>query len=495
MAEISQQTQFVREAPEIEAFKRGLLESSLAQVNAINQAAGQGRYLTPGFQVAGMSQNQLDAIAAGQAGIGAYQPYLTRGATLLRGGEDLMGEAAGYMRGADTRQIFPEAYNMMRGSTGAITGMSDAARLAVSGQPYVSQGAQGLTEAQRQARQYAQANLAPSEDYLRRSVEAMQGVATGPGITTQSFTAPGTAGQFMSPYMQQVVDIEKREAQRQSDIARQQEAAQFARAGAFGGSRQAIVEAERNRNLAQQMADLQTRGMQSAFGAAQQQFNTEQQARMQAALANQVAAQEAARYMGNVGQTLGSQQLQQAGLGQSSAGQYGQLAGQQAGLAGLLAQMGGQQANIYGQQAGLAQALGQGLGSLAGQQFNIGAQLGQGMGNLGIQRGTLAQQAGMLGQQAQALGQQDVNFLYNMGAMQQRQQQALLDAQRQNELIQNTQPLQMLGFLSDIYKGAPSTQMGITQQATPTASPFQQIAGLGIAGVSAGAAGAKAGLF
>jgi hypothetical protein len=93
------------------------------------------------------------------------------------------------------------------------------------------------------------------------------------------------------------------------------------------------------------------------------------------------------------------------------------------------------------------------------------------------------------------MGQQDVNFLYNLGAQQQRQQQAQLDAERQNVMARNMQPYQQIGFLSDVYKGAPSSQMAISQQSQAQASPFQQIAGLGIAGVSAAAAGSKAGIF
>ena len=146
-------------------------------------------------------------------------------------------------------------------------------------------------------------------------------------------------------------------------------------------------------------------------------------------------------------------------------------------------------------QSQLQQALGQGIGNLAAQQFGVGQSMAQGLGTLGTQAANLGIQQAALGQTAQQLGQQDVNFLYNLGAQQQRQQQATLDAQRQNALQQNMQPIQMLGFLSDIYKGAPTTQMGMTQQSTPTPSPFQQIAGLGIAGVSAATAGAKAGLF
>ena len=58
------------------------------------------------------------------------------------------------------------------------------------------------------------------------------------------------------------------------------------------------------------------------------------------------------------------------------------------------------------------------------------------------------------------------------------------------------QPYQQLAFQSDIYKGAPSSQMAITSQQTPTPSPFQQIAGLGtgIMGL-AGAANSAGKLF
>lgn len=127
---------------------------------------------------------------------------------------------------------------------------------------------------------------------------------------TGQFTG-GAAQQYMSPYMQNVVDIEKREAQRASDIGAQQEKSQFAKAGAFGGSRQAIVEAERARNLGQQMGDIQSRGLQSAYQQAADQFNREQQLREQSR---------------QYGAGLGMQGLQ---TGLQAAGQLGQLGQQQ----------------------------------------------------------------------------------------------------------------------------------------------------------------------
>ena len=80
---------------------------------------------------------------------------------------------------------------------------------------------------------------------------------------------------FMSPYQQNVTDIEKREARRQSEISGKgiQDAATMT--GGLGGYREAIVQAERERNLGQQLGDIQARGSQAAFESAQQQLERE----------------------------------------------------------------------------------------------------------------------------------------------------------------------------------------------------------------------------
>jgi len=192
---------------------------------------------------------------------------------------------------------------------------------------------------------------------------------------------------------------------------------------------------------------------------------------------------------------MGQQELQQAQLGQGAAGLQGNLSGQLAGLSGMYGNIAGQQANIYGQQSQLGQQLGQGIGNLAGQQFGIGSQIAQGLGSLGTQQANIGMQNAALGQNAQSLAQQDSNFLFNMGSAQQKQAQSELDASRQNTLQQNMQPYQQLAFQSDIYKGAPSSSMSSMQQSQAAPSPFQQVAGLGIAGISAAAAGSRAGLF
>lgn len=141
------------------------------------------------------------------------------------------------------------------------------------------------------------------------------------------------------------------------------------------------------------------------------------------------------------------------------------------------------QAIAQSMQQGYAQAL-----AAAQQQQQARMQGYSQLGNLGVQQAAL-------GQSAQQLGQNDVNFLYNIGQQQQAQQQRELDALRNTQLQKAYEPYQRLGFLSDIYKGAPTSQQSITSATAPTASTAQQVAGLGIAGLAAGTAAQKAGLF
>lgn len=152
----------------------------------------------------------------------------------------------------------------------------------------------------------------------------------------ESFTQPGTSEQFMSPYMQSVVERQQRDARRQAEIAGQQQQAQAARAGAFGGARDIIQRSEANRALQNQLGNIQAQGLQSAYQQAQQQFNQEQAQRMQA----QQMMEQSRQY----GAGLGLQGLQAA---MSGAGQLGQLGqnqfGQNLQALGLQSQLGGQQ--------------------------------------------------------------------------------------------------------------------------------------------------------
>ena len=116
-----------------------------------------------------------------------------------------------------------------------------------------------------------------SDPYFGRSEELVESSAVAP--TSES------VGALMNPYIQNVIDVEKREASRQSDIAGQNLAGKAAIAGAFGGSREAILAAELGRNTQQQLGDIQTRGTAAAFEDAQRRF-AEQKARESGAASN-----------------------------------------------------------------------------------------------------------------------------------------------------------------------------------------------------------------
>ena len=131
----------------------------------------------------------------------------------------------------------------------------------------------------------------------------------------QSFTSPGTAQAYMNPYMQQVADIQKREAARNSAIQGTQQQAQAAQAGAFGGGRDAIMRAERERNLGMQQNDIQAQASNQAYQQAMGQFNAEQQATQGAA---QLNAQQ-----GQFGAGLGLQGLQTALTGANNLANIG----------------------------------------------------------------------------------------------------------------------------------------------------------------------------
>lgn len=351
---------------------------------------------------------------------------------------------------------------------------------------------------------------------------------------------------FMNPYEDAVVQQTLADIRREGDIREQGLQAQAAAAGAFGGSRQAVAEQELARNVAQEQAraagQLRSAGYTQAAQQAQQAFEQAKQreqagagllgqfgsqAAQQAQQAFEQAKQREQAGAGLYGQ-LGSQAAQTVGqLGT----QYGQLeqanVGQMADIAQGYSQMGAQgaQLGLTGAQAGAAlgmqqagmeadvgQALGQ-LGLQYGQleQANLGqmgdlaqasGQFGQQLGSLAGMGGTLSQQMSTQGLQEAGIGQlvqsmlgQDVKALEAFGARDQALAQAALDANRMNQMQMYQFPYQQYGFLSDVYKGVPGSQQSITVSGAAEPSPFQQVAGLGIAGLSALGGAKSAGLF
>jgi len=503
-----------REAPEIEAYKLKLLQE--AQKLAFNQSGGQTlAQQLPSFQVAGFSDAQRAAMRAAETqGIGAFTPYMTAANQSLGSAYQTTGEAADILRGADTRQQFTDAQKAMGQAGGATAGITSGIGQIGQGLDYLDVAAQraamsdtsGQFGAARQGLGAGIGALATGQELSALSSGAnLQGAQALMVGAAQGFN-PAATQNFMDPYRQQVIDETMRQMDRQSAIAGQGLSAQAVRSGAFGGEREGVQRAEMQRNLMDQksatIANLLSQGYTQAQATALAANEQQQQRQMQA------------------GQGIGQLGVQQAQLGQGAAGQYmqaaqqygnlasqgGALAGQEAAINQNIANLMMQQAQarnqaaqttagIYGQQAGQFQQLGQGIGQLAGQQYGIGQSQAQGLGALAGQLGQLGVQQGALGQTAQALQQGDINFLYNVGQAGQAFNQQTLDAQRATELQKVYAPYQQAGFLSDIYKGAPSTQMSTAVASQPSASPFQQAVGIGLGAVATAAGAKKAGLF
>lgn len=175
----------------------------------------------------------------------------------------------------------------------------------VAYQPYGGNRIQGFTPMQETARQNA-AGMGTSD---------ITGQVAQRGLNTQTFGAD-QASQYMNPYMQNVVDIQKREAQRQSGMQGVQQAGQATSAGALGGSRDAIMRAERERNLGQQMGDIQAVGSNAAYTNAQNQFNADQARAMQGlGIAGGAGAQQFQQGM-DVNKLQAAYGAQQQGMGQ-----------------------------------------------------------------------------------------------------------------------------------------------------------------------------------
>jgi len=245
--------------------------------------------------------------------------------------------------------------------------------------------------------------------------------------TTQNLQA------YMSPYQQLVVDREKQEAMRQSQIMGQNIGLQAAGTGSLGGYREAIMQAERQRNLEDQLGDIQTAGSQRAFEMARSGFDAYQQARQQAA------------QMG-----LSAQQQEQAG----------RIAEEQARRAAVQMNLGQAQTAAQLGQSAYAQLLG-------GDQQRLAA-------------------AGMLGDftaQRQAQEMERLRAMQAAGQIQRELLQRGLDIGYADFLRQQAFPKEQLAFYSSMLQGIPIAPGTVSQSYGVGPSTTQQLLGSGIAGV------------
>jgi hypothetical protein len=302
--------------------------------------------------------------------------------------------------------------------------------------------------------QSAQTGYNPNLNYFQ-----MQGPQQFGGMQAQ---------QYMSPFIQQALEPQMREA---ITSARRGQVAQdlgSARQGTYGGSRQLLASMERERNLGQQLGDIQSRGLQSAFENAQQQFERDRAAGMTTAQQNQAAALGVQGLGADIGSRMSlanlsneqqarvnnqAQQFQAQGMNAENALRAA-LANQQQGLEALRM---GEQSRQFGAQQRLA-----GLGQ-AGQ-------MGQTLTNIGSARSQA--DLARFGQQTQTAAQQ------------QALDQQFMDMHYQDFLRQQGYPMEQLQQYSSLLRGVPVTPSSTTATYAQQPGIGQQLLGTGLGAAS-----------
>jgi hypothetical protein len=110
----------------------------------------------------------------------------------------------------------------------------------------------------------------------------------------------------------------------------------------------------------------------------------------------------------------------------------------------------------------------------AGQIFG---QLGQGLGSLGGSMISGSTNLAGLGEASQSALGRDVDRLFNLGSAEQTQRQSEYDVQRQGRIEEAYEPFQRFSYMSDIFRGVPSTQGTLTAQSAPSPNPITQFLG------------------
>lgn len=500
---------------------------------------------------------QLGAEAAGRGGLESAQQALGYGAQGAAAGQ--AGQAFGLKSAAEAQALARQQAGLanMYGAQGAAAGqrgqelgIAGGAQYGGMGAGYGQQAAGLATPAMgygtegagygAQAAELANTALGYGQGAADIGQMALRAQGMGEGIAGQSqalarqqalagqqyarmATDPRVTQALMNPYTQNVLDVQNRELQRQADIAGNVRGAQAARAGAFGGSRQAIESAEAQRNLATIKNANTAQALQQAFqnAQAQQQFgaNLNLQGLSSAQQGLGTALQGGQLGLSGLGTALQGQQGALAGVGQAGA-MYGLgMQGAQTGLQGINAANQAYQTGIQGagmglqgvnaQLAGTAQGMqgagvglqGVGAATNAGQLGLQGAQVGlqgtaQGMQGAGMGlQGVQGAQAGYgLTNQSAAnltsmLGQQQQNQLGIYGAQSTAgaQQQALEQAKVNQAMLDyaNAQqyPLMQLGTMSNMLRGLPM-QASTTNQYAASPNPLSQAIGTVGAGAS-----------
>tara|TARA_R100000388_G_scaffold9248_2_gene8228 strand:- start:219 stop:1172 length:954 start_codon:yes stop_codon:yes gene_type:complete len=263
-------------------------------------------------------------------------------------------------------------------------------------------------------------------------------------FTARTFTDPTAISDYMNPYEQLVIERQKEEAIRQSKKMGQDLGLQAAGSGSLGGYREAIMQAERQRNLEDQLDDIQERGSQQAFERGRQAFSDDEARRLGAFRGN------LSRFQAGIGALSDAERL---GIQRFQASEAARQ--RQEELARMRRELGARTAqSAYGQ-------------LLSGDQQRLAA-------------------AGMMGDfvgQRQQMEMDRLRAMQTAGEIRRNLLQRGLDVGYTDFLRQQAFPKEQLSFYSSMLQGVPISPGQISQSYGITPSTTQQLLGTGIASV------------
>ena len=357
--------------------------------------------------------------------LGSYQPYT---------GQRIAGEAA------DTAA----ANQMMRDIAGApVQGMEGAMALTgANAMQAANIGDQGPYQFDPSVFQAGQA-------------AAYQGARAGEGEQYDFGAArqfdQSEADRYMSPYIQNVMDVQKDQALQDYERSRADRDTRAVQAGAFGGSRAAVQEGLAEDDMLDRMARIQAEGQQAAFTNAQQQFGADRQAQLEQARAQ---AEEMARVQGiSVEEAARVQRMQAEEL-----------------------------ARVQGISIDEAARVQQGLFAMQGLQADDRSRWASlGLEGLAASSG-MAEQLANLGLDARTARVQDAQLLDAIGTRYEDREQRERDLSYEDWIAQRDHEWNQLERFGGILGNTPVKTAGSTT-ASRSVDPAAQAAGLGLAGI------------
>lgn len=285
--------------------------------------------------------------------------------------------------------------------------------------------------------------------------QAYTGGTFNAGTVSAGLGAPGTVQSYMNPYLQNVVDVQAREARRQADIQAAQDARKFQ--GAFGGGRQALYQSEGIRNLQQQIGDIQAKGLQSAYDTAMKQRLAEAE---QYRLGQEATAK------------LGLEAQKEAEASRQFGSKQGLASAELAAKYGLDAQRLGEESRQFAAKQGLTSAeLAAKYGLEGLKESEASRQFGAGLGLKYLsEAGSAAANLGNLGVNQAKFGLDKLKTMADMGATQRAIEQEGLTSDYKDFLEQRDWDKTQQTYLKNMLANLPMTTQNQYVEAPSTAN-------------------------